>query len=373
MKISNLHDMFGLGLFQDLYIGKKKLLRAILNIEDPIKKNKVIEKFFAVLSSEKKESKHYSRYQKLITATLHYIHKHPKIQNSHTAIEQFVKKYVFKKIQVNQVDLAQYTENKKSLQKRLSIVQSKVDGKCGSFPNKIAHNIDAHEIKIEDHVQLVLAACPKNNEVSNFWNTLIDTYILHPEKSCPAWFSFNELTEKSITPFWKKKTLSTLQLPEGVTITQTSKEVIAQDKKNRNENNKVPSLIKRTFTISNTKSSQTFTHYHYKNWVDGKVAPSEEILQKCLRLAMQHLEDPTAYVGINCKHGKGRTGTLANSICVAREIQKMQREASSLSEVEISPLDIYETLRSLRPKILRRASQFTQSLRTAFAVLEGGV
>ena len=214
-----------------------------------------------------------------------------------------------------------------------------------TYPSNRIGTLNASTIKFNDSIHFILSGCPQIETLEeHFHKAMI-------EADCTLWFTLNNIGENKICPkFWSNTYLKNLKLPDNWTIENYSEIEYS---------NIQPKLIESTLIAANFKESKTITHIHYDCWEDMQEAPSDALLLDCAKKVLNHIQKGHK-VGINCKGGVGRTGTLAVLTTCMLSVQKQLETGISLDKISINVAETTFQLRKHRPSIIAATAQFLQ-------------
>lgn len=209
--------------------------------------------------------------------------------------------------------------------------------------------INATEVVIKDQA-FILASCPKTKaEVRDYFEAAFK------EKAAVFVSLLQSFEAKSYANnFWKNKLLKKIELRSGIKIAQVSSKVIFERKKSRKKYK--PQIIESTLTYDD----QTCTHLHYEGWKDKTPAPCEKLLGALLDKICELSPDPTVPVSINCRGGVGRTGVLAVSLYLRREIDAELAKGTALEDITVNIPEAIYAFRKIRNSIVSTPAQMTQ-------------
>lgn len=217
--------------------------------------------------------------------------------------------------------------------------------------NRIAR-LNASRVTLDKDIDFILAGSPRSKK-KEIRDHLYHTFIT---SDCTLWFTLNECHDRP--RFWSSRSLKEITFPDNWKITNVKEEVVAKRGPSGKRHN--PKLIRSTLLATNGKATKTITHYHYDNWPDHRPAPSEKLLLKCAKIAIEHLRKTNSPVGINCKAGVGRTGILANLIYGMQYIRKNLEAGKKLKKISINPAELNYDLRRQRKGMVSHPAQFVQ-------------
>ena len=148
-----------------------------------------------------------------------------------------------------------------------------------------------------------------------------------------------------------------MSFEDGWKVVKVAERVLATGKEN---GKKTPQLVESTLVATLGDKRRTMTHLHHRGWVDGETAPDEQLVH-ALHDRMQTLNPSrTTPFFINCRAGVGRTGTVAVSYYVKREIERQIALGRNLDDIRINIPAIIQAFRGQRKNTLRRGAQIAQ-------------
>ena len=202
-------------------------------------------------------------------------------------------------------------------------------------------------MNIPKRQKYILAACPsKEKSIAKFYDTCI-------EKKVRVIITANQVGESGKCPaYWKNKILKELKLSHGWSIEhdKSKKTVLATGKKGSK-------IVERTLVAKKGSEERKIIHMHYVKWEDRMPSPDVDLLMKLLDRKDEIQKGHDVPVAINCKAGRGRTGTIAVADLARKEIDAQLQSGTKLDKVRVNiPEMIYE-MRKQRPSILGRVSQ----------------
>lgn len=210
--------------------------------------------------------------------------------------------------------------------------------------------INATHAKTE-HQHFILSACPlTTNEARDYLETAVDqktTVLVSLLQSFELKGGSNN--------FWKNKTLKKIKLRDGTTFVQEPSEILQQ----KSSGKRAPKIVETRLSYG----PETCTHLHYDGWKDKNPAPSVELLAFLLDRICELSPDPTIPVGINCKGGVGRTGVLAVSLYLRREIDAQIASGVALDDISINIPETIYALRKMKKSMVSTPQQFAQIYR----------
>lgn len=249
-------------------------------------------------------------------------------------------------------DCAQKAGDKKGIQK----IQDKINKRSKKKDPLLAKKAYTYLFDKGSHVAIpnrqnyILTGSPHGAKmIGNFYDELIKRNVqviltanqAHESKRCPE--------------FWSNKELKHVKLKDGWQI-----ENIENKTKVHAKGKKDAQIVERVLHLKKGNEVREITHLHYEKWKDKNPAPDTDLLHALLdRKDALHKSKDVPFV-INCKAGKGRTGTLAILDYARKEVDAQIANGKKLSEVRLNiPEMIYE-MRKQRPSLLGRTSQVQQ-------------
>ena len=210
--------------------------------------------------------------------------------------------------------------------------------------------INATHAKTE-HQHFLLSACPLNaTEARDYLETAVDqkTTVL------VSLLQSFELKSGS-NNFWKNKTLKKIKLRDGTIFVQEPSEILHQ----KSSEKRAPKIVETRLTYG----QKTCTHLHYDGWKDKNPAPSVELLGLLMDKICELSPDPAIPVGINCRGGVGRTGVLAVSLYLRREIDSQIASGVALDDISINIPETIYAFRKMKKSMVSTPQQFAQIYR----------
>jgi protein tyrosine phosphatase len=160
---------------------------------------------------------------------------------------------------------------------------------------------------------------------------------------------------KKLQPFWEPEIAENLKLPLGWKLKHRSTKILYEEDKA-----KLPArIVERVYAAVNGGKEHVLTHLHYENWQDHKLAHPEalEVLLNRRDELAPRLEIP---ICINCKGGKGRTGTFAIIDACRKIIHKELKAGVPLHKIRLDIPQMILDMRKVRPRIGSNKKQFVQ-------------
>jgi protein tyrosine phosphatase len=205
--------------------------------------------------------------------------------------------------------------------------------------------LNASDIVMPDSRKYIFSACPMTQEtVQNFFCMLISRKI-------PLVMSLHQVRETSPqAAFWSNDVLKSLKLPEGWTVAQTNKDIVATGKvislPKKGEMPKLPleqaetekwlpRIVEYTITAKNGEVSLPITILHYENWHDHTQCPNLELLEAML-LRRRDLVPSNEPIFINCKAGRGRTFTVGLSDWCLGQVSDSLKQGKKAEDVRVN-------------------------------------
>lgn len=155
--------------------------------------------------------------------------------------------------------------------------------------------------------------------------------------------------------FWRGKNLKKIHLRDNATINTSSVEV--RDLRPKACGALIPRIIERTLQYS---SGHTLHHLHYEGWKDKRAMPSKRLLTSLLDRIYELSPDPQVPVGINCRGGTGRSGTIAVSLYLRREVDAQLAAGKKINEIKVNIPEIIYSFRKHRKSIIGTPAQLAQ-------------
>lgn len=199
----------------------------------------------------------------------------------------------------------------------------------------------------------ILMECPKGPiDTSGVFETVI-------HENVGVMVSLNQLGEPEdrYYDFWENGRLRTLTLRDGWRI-----EKVAEEEVDRRPSvlgaTRAPRLVKTTLLGTQGQARIEIIHFHYDGWPNACPMPSEELLDTLYARIESLNPSPRVPIVINCKWGKGRSGTVAVGFYLRRLIDQLVR-TRSVRQVNI-PEIIYREFRRCRAGVMKRPAQLAQ-------------
>ncbi len=210
--------------------------------------------------------------------------------------------------------------------------------------------INASDVRLKRQ-HFVLAGCPKTDrDVRNYFEAALDQNVAVFVSALKS----NEAKTR-INNFWKADNVSRVKLRNGATIKNISSRVIRKIEDSKKKI--VPQIIETTLVTSNRK---TITHLHYEGWRDKRGMPCKELFSDLLDRIYELSPNPKSPVAINCRGGVGRTGTVAVSLYLRREVDAQLLAGKKLDEISVNIPELIYAFRNQRKSIVGLPVQFTQ-------------
>ena len=146
----------------------------------------------------------------------------------------------------------------------------------------------------------ILTGCPRSLSQVGEWLNFLILQDIHISVS-----SMQENEKNCYGNFWRSEMLYEAPLRYKWYVESVTHKVSDYDK---NVSETIIHL-QQTNDVSYVKSSYAIHHYHYGNWKDAKEVPNQDSLSQLL----SHIEDKHGHqskIQMNCKHGRGRSGTM---------------------------------------------------------------
>lgn len=177
--------------------------------------------------------------------------------------------------------------------------------------------------------------------------------------------------DKAFSKFWKEKHLRNVPLRWGWRFNDSSMAVslgdTMEDEKGDNRDDvrrrrRRPVLVKRELAFCRpeedcaTKTTVRFVHWHYDNWPDGSLCPNEHLLE-CLLERIERDHDGQSTIQINCRHGRGRSGTILACLYIRAYIRQELGRGVALADVTLNVAEMVYTLRLQRYEFVTHRKQ----------------
>ncbi len=196
----------------------------------------------------------------------------------------------------------------------------------------------------------ILAECPKTKALAR------DYFEAALAKKTKVFVSVLQATEAKnhCNNFWKEKVLKKIPLRDGSKIKYIKSAVLQKQKSSHKK--RVPQIIESTL-LSNEHQC---THLHYDGWKDKSAAPCKKLLGLLLDRITELSPDPTVSVGINCRGGVGRTGLVAISLYLRREVDAQLKAGVPLSKITVNIPEAIYSFRKIHKSIISTPAQLAQ-------------
>lgn len=155
--------------------------------------------------------------------------------------------------------------------------------------------------------------------------------------------------------FWKNDVLKKITLRDGSKITHGKSQVLHILENSRKK--LVPQIIESTLYTSDERK---ITHLHYEGWQDKHGMPCEELLANLLDRIYELSPDPKVPVAINCRGGAGRTGTVAVSLYLRREVDAQLAQGKDIDDIQVNIPEVIYSFRFHRKSIVGSPEQLAQ-------------
>ncbi len=256
----------------------------------------------------------------------------------------------------NLSDCKKKAEDKKGIQK----VQDKINERSKKKDHLLAKKAYTYLFDRGSHVAIpnrqnyILTGSPHGSKmIGSFYDELI-------KRNVQVILTANQANESSSCPeFWSNKELKHVKLKGDWQIENVENRTKIHAKGKGDSK-----IVERILHLKKGKETREITHLHYEKWKDKNPAPDTELLHALLDRKDELHKSKNVPVDVpfvvNCKAGKGRTGTLAILDYARKEVDAQVAKGKKLNEVSLNiPEMIYE-MRKQRPSLLGRTSQVQQ-------------
>ncbi len=189
-------------------------------------------------------------------------------------------------------------------------------------------NLNASDLHIENDGKYLIYACPRTMEQIGV------LYDLALQQNSTLFVTALKQTEASdrINNFWKIKTLST---HDGWTVTYLTTTLLGKERG--------VSLYETTLLAQKGMYSKTITHLHYDGWHQDHSMPSQKLFLRMLNRMKEVYTETTGPIVVQSKHGVGRSGTVAASHFLCRQIDAQLKAGADLDKIVVNiPKTIFE-------------------------------
>jgi len=204
-----------------------------------------------------------------------------------------------------------------------------------------------------DNQRFILSGMPQNIEsAAQYWNVILQ------QRGCVV-VSLHDSSESEdlCNNFWKKESLTQMQLFNGWTITEQEQETVIEDNS--------CALIKTKLLATNGKETRTLFHLHYTGWPNYTPITNETVFQELLKEMRLLSPNKSFPIAINCHGGVGRTGATAVTYVLEQQISKAVQENKE-DEYRVNLAKTVYAFRKQRPTALSNPGNVAK----IFSVLE---
>ena len=220
----------------------------------------------------------------------------------------------------------------------------------------IAHVfLNASDVLMQGRQNYILAALPRNILQTR------DYFEAATRQGVSLFVSAHETGEEPTraTNFWKNEVLSQIVLSDDSTITNVS-DIDAKGEKTEKQKQRIAHIVKNSLIHAQGTAEKTLTHLHIDGWRDNSPMHDEALLQTLLDEMEQLSPSREIPIAINCVSGVGRTGTIAVSYYLRREIEAQLRDGILLDDIRVNIPEVIYKFRMQRQYTAGRTLQLVQ-------------
>lgn len=222
--------------------------------------------------------------------------------------------------------------------------------------NREGCTLNANDVQLGSKRNYLLSACPKNVQEAK------DLYHIALQQNISLFVSLlgSKEAEKYCNNFWTKEKLTQIILDDEWTVTHLATKVLYKSKEQTSGEEAAQIIETSLICHQEGQKSQKITHLHIDGWLDHKACPDEELFQIFLDQIEKRQEATDAPFEINCKHGQGRTGTLAVCHYIRQKIDESLAQGISLGDIHINIPEIIYAFRKQRKSCVSQGIQLAQ-------------
>lgn len=199
-----------------------------------------------------------------------------------------------------------------------------------------------HPVKTAHGEHMYLLSAPKGEDISSLFVTAV-------LKNASVMVSLCSERESSrILPYWKKEVAEGACLPLDWKITDIKEKVLFAEKGSKSYPERV---VERTISVQHDGTKTTLTHLHFENWPDHQPVTQHKALDILATRIDELTQDPKRPLIINCRGGRGRTGSIALIHCSRRKIRSELNAGKKLDDIKLNLSENLYEIKKKRPRV----------------------